>query len=146
MKVVIMRGISGSGKSTYAQQILDLWGPGRIVSADDFFMKDGTYQFNPSGIGEAHAVCLGKFLMHLQNRIPLVIADNTNIRLWEFNNYLKLARWFEYKIEILTTIKPSKDQIYLGHYRNVHNVPLEVIATQFANYEPHPEDKLLPPL
>lgn len=146
MKVVIMRGISGSGKSTYARQIHDLWGPGRIVSADDFFMKDGSYRFDPSGIGEAHAVCLGKFLMHLQNRVPLVIVDNTNIRLWEFNNYLKLARWFEYKTEILTTMGFSGELIPLYHSRNVHGVPREIVASQFDNYEPHVEDKPLPPL
>jgi hypothetical protein len=63
MKVVIMSGISGSGKDTYIENnFYTEHYPPSICSADDYFMKDNKYQFNHSKLNEAHGYCLKKFL------------------------------------------------------------------------------------
>lgn len=49
----IMRGVPGSGKSTLANQLAE-GDESRILSTDQFFMKDGTYQFDGKMLGKAH--------------------------------------------------------------------------------------------
>ena len=60
-KMFIMRGISGSGKSTKAREIMakeNSCGNAAIIcSADDFFMASGKYKFDASKLGQAHAWC-----------------------------------------------------------------------------------------
>lgn len=43
-----------------------------IVSADDYFMRDGTFHFDVNKIGEAHASCLRRFLdfVHPDDETP----------------------------------------------------------------------------
>lgn len=58
--LVIMRGVTGSGKSTVALAVAQ-GDKSKIFSTDDFFVKDGVYQFDPKQIGRAHQwnqVCL----------------------------------------------------------------------------------------
>ncbi len=62
MKIIILCGLPGSGKTTWAKQNY----PGaRIVSADDFFMVQGptgkVYMFDPAKLSDAHALCLREF-------------------------------------------------------------------------------------
>ena len=55
--LVLVRGIPGAGKTTFAEKLA--WPLGApVYSADDYFMKDGKYIFNVAGLGAAHAQCL----------------------------------------------------------------------------------------
>jgi predicted kinase len=83
-KVLILRGVPGAGKSTYAKTI-----PGAtIVSADDYFMKsDGTYAYNRDLIQKAHEFCFREFLAAAEADKPTIIVDNTNVQAWEISPY-----------------------------------------------------------
>ena len=56
-RVIIMRGLPGSGKSTEAKSYILTHGA-VVVSADDFFMVAGKYRYNPAKIGDAHVACM----------------------------------------------------------------------------------------
>ena len=63
IQLIIMRGIQGSGKSTFAnnlKSIIDGFGISEaiITSADNYFInKDGSYVFNGKLLGKAHKQC-----------------------------------------------------------------------------------------
>ena len=105
-KVFIMRGISGSGKSTMVKKIVkeelkllteerktdieDLIEENLVVicSADDFFMKNGNYEFDIEKISEAHDFCLRKYIDAIFGAsIQIVFVDNTHTELWEYIPY-----------------------------------------------------------
>lgn len=87
MLVKILSGISGSGKSTYARRHR-----GVIVSADDYFVRDGAYRFNPARLSSAHATCFARYLGALDDGHPLVIVDNTNTTAVEIAPYVLAAQ------------------------------------------------------
>lgn len=97
--VIIIRGCSGNGKSTFAEFIKELYPDSVIVCADDFFYTnydgsnpDGVYKFNPEKLGAAHGACRRKFQKAVDNGAKCVIVANTNVRQkdWEFyENYGK---------------------------------------------------------
>lgn len=103
MKITILCGIPGSGKSTYARW-MQMQKPVKVVSADFFFYdKNGNYNFNPKKLGEAHGICQSQYLAHLMERVsPIqlhgeivdtdhIVVDNTNVRLEHLNWYLDYA-------------------------------------------------------
>lgn len=134
MKVMIMRGLPGSGKSHFAEGFkrdqLKEW---RLAycSADLFpgFTKTGgKYEFNPALIGDAHDYCLTEFMSTLRNdRHELVIVDNTNLTAWEIAPYYRLAQVGKHDVEIL---RMECDPIKAWQ-RNTHGVPLETVLRMY---------------
>lgn len=94
-KIVILSGIPGSGKSTYAKHVASRY-RGTVVSADDYFVRsDGVYRFNPKGLSDAHGECFKKYLDALSTMTKnsgCVIVDNTNLTEWQISPYVLAAQ------------------------------------------------------
>jgi len=91
---VIVRGPSGSGKSRMIKEI------GKnvpVFSTDDFWMINGTYQFDEERIGEAHSWNQGRVEEAMQGSVPIVILDNTNTQFWEMKPYVQMAQQYDYE-------------------------------------------------
>jgi predicted kinase len=117
-KVFCMRGLPGSGKDTY---INERWNRDEITvcSADDFFMIDGEYRFDPSKIGAAHIACMQKFLKAIASDHETVVVSNTNINVWEIAPYAAIAAAMDYEFEIIEL----KAKVEHCIARNSHGVP-----------------------
>ena len=93
--VIILRAVSGSGKSTFANYIASLDKSAVVCCADDYFELNGEYKFNPNELGTAHAACLQKFKYALRNDlVNTIIVANTNTTEREIRPYLFEARKF----------------------------------------------------
>lgn len=140
MKVVIISGISGAGKSTWikGQSWFD---NANVHSADSFFMNDGAYKFDASKLGEAHGACMRDFIHgchtgwrakevggNMENPIVEVV-DNTNLSVEEIAPYYAVAKAYGYKVELVTLwVDPS-----IAVLRNVHNVPIRTLERMYDN-------------
>lgn len=117
MKVVIMRGIPGAGKSTYIAKHF----PGACVcSADHYFLQEnGEYLFDPSLLGKAHAQCMMGYLHALHSgRADVVVVDNTNCNAVEYAPYAAVAAAYGIEFEIITLVVSLETSS-----RNIHGVP-----------------------
>lgn len=120
-KVVILRGISGSGKSTYTKKNHPT---ALICSADDFFIcKDGVYRFDAKQLGEAHKWCMNRFVHSCMQNLPEIVVDNTNTQLWEMSGYVQVAESQGYEVQIVRMETP----VSLCAERNTHGVPLKAV-------------------
>ncbi len=106
MKVIILRGISGSGKTTWiAKNTPEAF----VVSADHFFLDENNeYRYDATKLQEAHESCYRAFIEALTDKRPLIAVDNTNVALWEITPYNLAARAFGYDVEILTLSCPPE--------------------------------------
>lgn len=133
-KVVIIRGISGAGKSTYIKQHLS---DAYVCSADHFFYNDqGEYSFDPGKLGPAHGACKRNFVKALKQNKPLVVVDNTNTKMWEMKPYIQAAKDAGYEIEFIRLVTP----VAVAAARNVHGVPLEAVSRMANRMEKLPTD------
>jgi len=128
-KVIILRGCSGAGKSTYIKNAYNPELIREVFSADHFFMKNGEYKYDPTKIGEAHSVCMRKFLSsaHAVSLYigDLLIVDNTNISVAEIAPYVAVASAYGLDHEIVTLDCPPE------RATNVHGVPPAQVKAQY---------------
>lgn len=144
--VVIMRGIPGCGKSTFAKALQKPFGERAvIVSADDYFKKDGVYNFDRCKLGLAHQQCMDKFNAAIEDEaVELVIVDNTNITAWEMGHYTThVIRTFTNLIFVRFVV--TDDILESIHARNVHGVPLEVCQRRLGQTHRKPGELLVRP-
>ena len=130
--LVIMRGISGAGKSTRAKEIAGVLGV--ICSADDYFVgEDGIYRFKPESIRYAHWQCEENVVLAMINQTELIVVDNTNTKKWEYKNYLHMAAMYSYEVKIEMVGNLTDVDLYFN--RNTHGVPIESIKKMAARFE-----------
>ena len=91
--VIILRGVSGSGKTTFASMLARHNSGAVVVTADDYFTdSDGVYNFDASKLGAAHSQCYNRFNDALYNpAVNTVIVANTNTSPRDFKNYVDAA-------------------------------------------------------
>lgn len=128
MTLFLFRGLPGSGKSTLAN-LLGL----SVFEADNFFMKDGVYQFNPSLLPQAHAECqrLARESLELGQSC---IVSNTFTQRWEMEPYIQMAQATNTRLTVMSLFDGGCTDEVLA-IRNTHGVPLEAIARMRARWE-----------
>lgn len=129
--VYIMRGVSGSGKSHEAKMMAFTYN-GVVHSTDDFFVKNGKYQFDKEKLKENHKKNQKAFLKSLKMGIRVVICDNTNIKLDHMKPYEKMALTHGYDLVYVTMPHPDPA---VAAKNNIHNVPEFVIRKQIEQWE-----------
>lgn len=125
-KLILLRGVSSSGKSTFANYLSDLDSNSVICCADDYFYREGQYCFDFAKLGEAHKTCKEKFKKAIDNKIETIIIANTNTKPSEFSFYEEYARENGYLIISLVVEKRHEN-------KNAHNVPQETLNRQESN-------------
>lgn len=129
---LIMRGVPGSGKSTLARMLVDA--TGRIHSTDDFFIgADGQYRFKPEELEGNHRKNFEAFCRSLDEGVPVVVCDNTNVRCWQFEPYVRAAREKGYLVAIVNMPHPTVEEAVR---RNKHGVPAGTIQKMICSWEP----------
>ena len=90
----IVRGIPGSGKSTFAKTL-----GGQHYEADMFFIdEEGNYKFDVTKIKDAHQWCQGMVKTDMILEYPKIVVSNTSTQEWEMEPYFKLAKEYGYTV------------------------------------------------
>lgn len=125
--VVIFRGVSGSGKSTFAKLLTSLIPNSAYVEADSFFEDDkDNYNFDPKKLNEAHLKCQRDFVTQLSSDKDLVIVSNTNTKVKDFQFYVDMAYDYGYQVVFLVV-----ENRHGG--KSVHSVPEQTLNFQASN-------------
>jgi predicted kinase len=120
--LILVRGIPGSGKSTFAKLICN-----QHVEADMFFELEGEYKFDPSKLKQAHEWCKNKAEGWMKIGYNVAVS-NTFSQEWEMQPYFELAKEYGYMVHVL--IKENRHE-----GKNVHNVPEEKLEQMKNRFE-----------
>lgn len=132
--LIIVRGIPGSGKSTYAETLKkDLWEDGYDVEkfeADDFWLNENNeYVFKPELLGVAHKECWRKTFDAFDHGMDYVIVSNTFTTMKEMKPYLNEAETRGLNVEVYRMD---------NEFKSIHNVPTETIEQMKARFVDYP--------
>jgi predicted kinase len=117
----IVRGIPGSGKSTFSKTL-----GGIHIEADQYFVDvEGNYNFDGSKIKLAHEYCRTQTEAWMktdgdQVNVNKIVVSNTFTQEWEMEPYFELAKKYGYKVFSIIV-----ENRHGG--TNVHGVPEEKI-------------------
>lgn len=116
--LVIVRGIPGSGKTTFAKARF----PNRVlIEADDYFMVGGEYLFDHGEIQNAHKWCKWRVFQSIKAGRQVAVC-NTFTQYWEMKDYLAAypnAPVFRCK----------------GEWQNTHGVPDVAVKRMADRFE-----------
>lgn len=142
VEVIVLMGISGAGKNHFIDNRMPK--PNLVVSADDFFMKEGKYVFDPKLLSQAHANCFRRTVDFLKehrecDHDTTLVVNNTNTSVSEIAPYMAAAGAYGGEGHIICLrIDPV-----IAAGRNTHGTPLETIVKMAERMEKTLKD--LPP-
>ena len=123
--LILIRGVSGSGKTTYARKLLQQHDNLVHLEADMYFYNDNQYIFNSSKLKQAHSWCLSNTTQCLKDGKSVVVS-NTFTQKWEIQPYLDVAKLYNVDINIMKAI---------GCYNNVHGVCPETVRRMQVRWQ-----------
>lgn len=161
---IAITGLSGTGKSTLAMNLrkkefsslpdLEV----AMMAADDYFMRHKTfevrpgtkkeelvYDFDPRKLGEAHASCMARFLGALRRKTGVIIVHNTFSRIWELDNYVTVAKMFNYNVRIIEIRVETIEDLHRAFENNIHRVPASAYGEMLLRWETYPGAELVKP-
>lgn len=115
----LIRGVCGSGKSTFAQTLKQNGVVQYVFEADQYFCQSGEYKFDPTKLHSAHKDCQDSVKLAL-SLDSSVCVSNTSTTEREVETYAKIAE--EYGAKFVSIIVENRHD-----GTNVHNVPEEKV-------------------
>jgi hypothetical protein len=134
-RLIIIRGLSGCGKTTMANLICSDDEDRIMVAADDFFTdEEGVYSFDSAKLKEAHEWCKSEVLDAMNGGFDVVVVHNTFTRKWEVDPYMNLASQNGYQVQVLSMYDGGLSDLQLSE-RSEHNLPTHQIQKQRRRWE-----------
>lgn len=133
-KLILLRGLPGSGKTTFAEFLTDFILFDVTVcmfAADDYFTdEEGRYNFDASKLGAAHAQCErnAREAMAKPDEETVIIVHNTFTTEKEMKPYLEMAQEFGFEVTSLVVENRHGK-------KSVHGVPNEVMEKMKARFK-----------
>lgn len=125
--LIILRGVSGSGKSTFAEFFCNLLNQDMqtacFFEADDWFVQNNEH-WNPRYLATAHEWCQAEVKKSLQDGY-ITIVSNTTTTKKELQPYIKIATDLGVQYFVLVAD---------GDYQNVHDVPEDKLQKQAQRF------------
>ena len=129
--LVIVRGIPGSGKSTFAEYCVKKLAEANITAAhcesDDYWMRNGVYKFDARFLHRAHEWCFNKVFESFKNN-KIVFVTNTFTTMKELNIYLNEAVRRGLKVTVVRMANEFQNQY------EVPELTLEAMRNRFCDY------------
>ena len=139
VKLYLIIGLPGSGKSTFAKAIWQCDNREDYQTThhetDEYFVDPNTheYVFDPDKLGEYHQMCREATKRDLQDGINVVVS-NTMLTKWERKFYFDIARETGANVVIC---------IMRENHGSVHNIPPETIEKMKAKWEEVSSDEFI---
>lgn len=115
----LIRGVPGSGKSSFAMQLYNAGVVQHTFEADDWMYEEGLYIFKPDKLSHSHRMCQDRAVQSLLEGRSVAVS-NTSTTEKEVDTYQRIAE--ECNANFVSLIVENRHNGV-----NIHNVPEDKI-------------------
>lgn len=126
-ELIILRGLPGSGKSTFAR-LLTLGRNAVIIENDQFMYENGLYIWKPSKLKSAVKHTNETLYKAIKSEVEFIVISNVNTRPSDFETYAEMGRKNGYKVS--TVIVENR-----GNTKSRHNVDESTLNNMENNFD-----------
>jgi adenylate kinase family enzyme len=136
--LILIRGLSGSGKRTLAELIIANEEKRTAISSDDFFFDENdNYTFVKEQIHEAHDWCKQETTSCAEQKYEIIVVHNVFSKAWELEPYFEIALKYDYRLKVINLFDAGLNDHELAK-RSEANVPIYTIKSQRAKFQQNP--------
>ncbi len=142
MKIaIILRGVPGSGKTSFVNLMRKLSNETSVHSVDDLHVDDcGNFLWDEENAERYYTLNFADFVRSCAEETSLVVCDCINIQVENFQKYVDIAKQFGYFVYVVTPDLPSPSQ---SAKRNKHHVSSEQVREMYGRWENWPSRERL---
>ena len=133
IKLMIIRGLPGQGKSTLAKEISEKDGVAHFEN-DMYFMKNGKYEFDQRKAKDAADWCFNSVMKTLKDGKSCIVS-NVFVSKKSIDRYVDAAKKLGAEVAVFRMTK---------QFKNVHEVPEDVFNSMKRYFCKYPGEILVP--
>lgn len=138
---IILRGVPGSGKSTFVNLIKQSSKKTVVHAIDDLHRDDnGKYLWHEEHADKFYTVNFANFVVSCNNGEPVVICDAINIEVEDFQKYVDIAEQCGYAVYVVTPNPPKPSE---STKRNKHHTSSLQAKEMYKRWENWPTFEML---
>lgn len=135
VKLAIVRGLPGQGKSTIAKKLAEKYNLEHFEN-DAYLYVNGKYVWTPETAKMAAKQCFNDTMSALRSGKSVVVS-NTFITRKAVDNYINAAKKLGAQVAVFRAT---------GNFKNIHDVPDNTYLSMKTNFQDYPGEILLKPM
>lgn len=136
-QVIIVRSVPGAGRRQLISELAEFAHDETSVVCDinDYFTKNGKYNFRGKDISKAEDYCLMEFVKAIKNETDLIFVSGHFYEKWMYNKYIEIANLAGYEHRVVSIECRNKSELKKFNERSTHNVPYSRSLKIYENWE-----------
>lgn len=138
---IILRGVPGSGKSSFVKLLLKNSEKTVIHAVDDLHKSEtGEFLWSEKNAKRNYTLNFANFVLSCSRKEPVVVCDAINIQVQDFQRYVEIAREYDYHVYVVTADPPTPSQ---SCERNKHHTSSVQAKEMYSRWEHWPSTEML---
>ena len=138
---LILRGVPGSGKSTFVEAIRSIPGNTSIHAIDDLHTDSkGNFLWDEENAKRLYTLNFANFVKSCASGVNTVVCDAINVATMDFQKYIDIAEQYKYCVYVVCPNPPTPAQ---STKRNKHHTSSSQAKDMYARWEHWPTPEML---
>ena len=137
MKIFIIKGTPGSGRSTVANELKTIYQSlGKtveIIEANDFMINPETkqYEFVQENVSKCFSQCYARYIELIESKSDVIIVTNINGHFSEYASYITRGRNNGYEVHVMSMENHHEGKSSIG-------IPDKFVVKMCRKYQTYP--------
>lgn len=138
---IIMRGVPGSGKSTFVNMIKTLPGSVSIHAVDDLHTdRNGNFLWDEENAERLYTLNFANFVKSCESQVEFIVCDAINIEVDSFQKYVDIAEQYGYCVYVVCSNPPTPAE---STKRNKHHTSSLQAREMYQRWESWPTEAMI---